>query len=326
MQRQGIAVSEGVAAAAVRIAASERPYHPVRDYLNGLAWDKKNRLESFATVYLGTADTRYSATVGRSIFLTGVARVMDPGCKADHIPILEGEQGTFKSSVLDTLFSPWFSDDLAELGSKDAQMQMAGTWCVEIAELASMRRAEVEKVKAFASRRIDRYRPSYGRTVLEAPRQCVCVGTTNAERYLKDETGGRRFLPLHCGRIDLAGVKRDRDQLWAEAVELYRDGAQWWLDPDELQAARVEQEERFAEDAWADDVAAYVADKDEVSVVAILETLVRAHRAPRPSGNEPDRRLPKGAAVLEAGAHVNAPAKVGLPQSGTVGRLTGWVL
>lgn len=273
MQRQGIAVSEGVAAAAVRVAASERPYHPVRDYLNGLAWDKKNRLENFATVYLGTADTRYSATVGRSIFLTGVARVMDPGCKADHIPILEGEQGTFKSSVLDTLFSPWFSDDLAELGSKDAQMQMAGTWCVEIAELASMRRAEVEKVKAFASRRIDRYRPSYGRTVLEAPRQCVCVGTTNAERYLKDETGGRRFLPLHCGRIDLTGVKRDRDQLWAEAVGLYRDGAQWWLDPDELQAARVEQEERFAEDAWADDVAAYVADKDEVSVVAILEHL-----------------------------------------------------
>ena len=152
-------------------------------------------------------------------------------------------------------------------------MQMAGTWCVEIAELASMRRAEVEKVKAFASRRIDRYRPSYGRTVIEAPRQCICIGTTNSERYLKDETGGRRFLPLRCGRIGLDRAVRDRDQLWAEAAALYSGGAQWWLDADELQAARVEQEERYAEDVWTDDIAAFVADKDEVSVAGILEQL-----------------------------------------------------
>ena len=273
LQRQGIAVSERVAAAAVQTVANEWAFHPVQDYLTGLVWDDKNCLESFAATYLGAADTRYNAAVGRSIFLTGVARIMQPGCKSDHIPILEGEQGVGKSSLLDALFSPWFSDDIAELGSKDAQMQMAGTWCIEIAELAGMRRADIKKVKAFASRRIDRYRPSYGRNVIEAPRQCVCIGTTNADRYLKDETGGRRFLPLQCGHVDLAGVRRDRDQLWAEAVELYRDGAQWWLDPDELQAARVEQDERFAEDAWADDIATLVADKDETSVGALLEQL-----------------------------------------------------
>ena len=273
MQRQGIAVNERVAGSAVQVVASEHPYHPVRDYLDGLTWDGKNRLEGFAADYLGADDTRYSATVGRSIFLTGVARVMNPGCKADHIPILEGEQGTFKSSVLDTLFSPWFSDDLAELGSKDAQMQMAGRWCIEISELTGMRRADIERVKAFASRRIDRYRPSYCRTVIEAPRQCICIGTTNSERYLKDETGGRRFLPLRCGRIGLDRAGRDRDQLWAEATALYRGGAQWWPDADELQAARTEQAERYAEDIWADDIAAFVAGKDEVSVAGILEKL-----------------------------------------------------
>ena len=120
------------------------------------------------------------------------------------------------------MFNPWFSDDLAELGTKDAQMQMAGVWCVEIAELTGMRQADIERVKAFASRRVDRYRPSYGRYVIAAPRQCICIGTTNSERYLKDETGGRRFWPVRCGRIDVAAVARDRDQLWAEAVAFTR--------------------------------------------------------------------------------------------------------
>ena len=168
-----------MAATAVQAVAQDHSYHPVRDYLAGLRWDGANRLESFAAAYLGAEDTAYHAAVGRCLFLAAVARIMQPGCKADHIPILEGEQGTFKSSLLDAMFSPWFSDDLAELGSKDAQMQMAGVWCIEIAELTGMRRADIERVKAFASRRVDRYRPSYGRHVITAPRQCICIGTTN---------------------------------------------------------------------------------------------------------------------------------------------------
>ena len=213
--------------------------------------------------------------MGRCLFLAAVARIMQPGCKADHIPILEGEQGTFKSSLLDAIFSPWFSDDLAELGSKDAQMQMAGVWCVEIAELTGMRRADIERVKAFASRRVDRYRPSYGRHVIAAPRQCICIGTTNSERYLKDETGARRFWPVRCGRIDVPPATRDRDQLWAEALSLYQAGEPWWLaDSTEVIAARVEQEERYAEDTWTEIIGDYTEGKDEVSVSAILREAI----------------------------------------------------
>ncbi len=255
--------------------AQEHPYHPVRDYLASLRWDGANRLESFVATYLGAEDTPYHATVGRCLFLAAVARIMQPGCKADHIPILEGEQGTFKSFLLDAIFSPWFSDDLAELGSKDAQMQMAGVWCVEIAELTGMRRADIERVKAFASRRVDRYRPSYGRHVIAAPRQCICIGTTNSERYLKDETGARRFWPLRCGRIDVAAATRDRDQLWAEALSLYNDGEPWWLvGCREVSAARVEQDERYAEDTWTEAIGSYVEDKDDVSISAILREAI----------------------------------------------------
>jgi predicted P-loop ATPase len=275
LQRQGIGVTKRVASVVVQAVAQAHSYHPVRDYLTGLKWDGANRLEIFAATYLGAEDTSYHAAVERCLFLAAVARIMQPGCKADHIPILEGEQGTFKSSLLDAIFSPWFSDDLAELGSKDAQMQMAGVWCVEIAELTGMRRADIERVKAFASRRVDRYRPSYGRHVIAPPRQCICIGTTNSERYLKDETGARRFWPVRCGRIDVAAATRDRDQLWAEALSLYQAGEPWWLaDSTEVIAARVEQEERYAEDTWTEIIGDYTEGKDEVSVSAILREAI----------------------------------------------------
>ena len=275
LQHQGIHVAPAMVAQAVVAAAKENPFHPVRDYLHGLTWDGRNRLEGFAASHLGAEDSRYSAAVGRCVLVAAVARIMAPGCKADHIPILEGEQGTLKSTTLDAMFSPWFSDDLSELGTKDAQMQMSGVWCLEIAELTSMRKADVERVKAFASRRIDRYRPSYGRYVIEGPRQCVFIVTTNSEGYLKDESGGRRFWPVRCGRIDIDAVKRDRDQLWAEAVALYREGEPWWLtDAVDIAAACAAQDERYASDAWADLIGAYVEDKDEVSVSGILEHAV----------------------------------------------------
>jgi predicted P-loop ATPase len=192
LQRQDIAVPVQMAAAAVQVVAREHAFHPVRDYLSGMAWDGRNRVEGFAAQYLGTEDDAYSSAVSRCTLLSGVAHIFEPGCKADHVTILEGAQGTFKSTVLAVLFNPWFTDDLADLGTKDAQMQMNGVWCLEIAELASMRRADIEKVNAFASRRVDRYRPSYGRSVIKAPRQCIVIGTTNSEQYLKDETGARR--------------------------------------------------------------------------------------------------------------------------------------
>ena len=115
-------------------------------------------------------------------------------------------------------------DEIAELGSKDAAMQMAGIWCIELAELDAMRRAEVSRLKAFHTRTNDRYRPPYGRIVVDVPRQCVFAGTVNDSEYLRDPTGGRRFWPVKCGTIDIRGLCQAREQLFAEAVSRYRRG------------------------------------------------------------------------------------------------------
>ena len=274
LQHQGIHVPLHIAASAVQATAAEARFHPIRDYLNGLGWDGVQRLGKFAVTHLGAANTTYHNGVGKTILLSAVARVFDPGCKADTMAILEGSQGSFKSTALETLFSPaWFSDDIAELGSKDAAMQTRVAWCIEVAELSAMHKGEVERVKAFVSRRIDRYRPSYGRNVIEQPRSCIFVGTTNAGVYLRDETGARRYLPIRCGTIDIAAIKRDRDQLWAEAVHQYREeAAAWWLtDTGVIAAAVEEQAARYVPDVWGEVVIEYVDGKRVTSVSEVLE-------------------------------------------------------
>jgi putative DNA primase/helicase len=184
--------------------------------------------------------------------ISAVARIMRPGAKVDHMLILEGPQGAKKSSALKVLAGePWFTGELAEIGSKDAAQQMRGIWIIEIAELDAISRAEVSRIKAFLTRTTDRYRPPYERYVIEVPRQCVFAGSVNPDTYLRDETGNRRFWPLRCGSIDLNALRRDRDQLWAEAVARYREGAIWWLDEPELIAsAKAEQDQRYQADAW----------------------------------------------------------------------------
>jgi predicted P-loop ATPase len=130
---------------------------------------------------------------------------------------------------------------------------MQGVWIVEIAELDAMSRAEVSRIKAFLTRTTDRFRPPYGRYTVEVPRQCVFAGTVNLDTYLRDETGNRRFWPLRCGTIDIEALARDRDQLWAEAVHRFREGAIWWIDdPALLAVAREEQDRRYQADAWED--------------------------------------------------------------------------
>ena len=152
---------------------------------------------------------------------------------------------------MEILGGEFYSDDIADLGAKDAAIGTAGVWIVELAELAAMNRAEVEKVKAFLSRRIDRYRPPYARHYIWTPRQCVFGGSINLQKYLKDETGGRRFWPARCGHMNLDALRRDRDQLWAEAVVRYERGELWWLDTADLIAdAAGEQEERLQADPW----------------------------------------------------------------------------
>jgi predicted P-loop ATPase len=179
-----------------------------------------------------------------------------------------------KSTAVKALSEPWFTDEIADLGSKDAAMQTRGVWVIEIAELDSMSRTEVSKIKSFISRATDRFRPPYGKRLIESPRQCVFAGSVNHSAYLRDETGGRRFWPVICSRILIEELRRDRDQLWAEGVARWRQGEKWWLDTPELTfAAEQEQADRYEGDAWDEPIASYVDDRDSVSVEEVLRFL-----------------------------------------------------
>ena len=252
LQRRDINVSSLVVARSIGAVARDITIHPVRDYLTGLHWDGTSRLESWAVTHLGAADTNLNRAFGSLWMISAIARIMDPGAKVDHMLILEGPQGGKKSSALKLLAgADWFTDELAEIGSKDAAQQMRGVWIIEIAELDAIGRAEVSRIKSFLTRTVDRYRPPYERYVIDVPRQCVFAGSVNPDTYLRDETGNRRFWPIRCGQIDLEAIRRDRDQLWAEAMAMFGRGAIWWLDDPELIAlARAEQEERYQSDAW----------------------------------------------------------------------------
>jgi putative DNA primase/helicase len=263
-------------------ARSYGAYHPLRDYLEGLTWDGKPRVATWLADYLGAgspAPRLYLNAVGKAFLVSAVARVFEPGCQADCAMVLEGRQGIFKSSCLRILAGDeYFSDSLpADLKHKDSKDHLRGKWIIELPELAQFKRNEIETVKSFLSRRTEQYRPSYGRHEICYPRQCVFAGSTNEDHYLVDTTGNRRFWCVKCGDINLAGLTRDRDQLWAEAVWLYRQGCRWHLTDDAADAAAEEASERVALDPWTAMVAERVRllplMNPDVSPGEILESL-----------------------------------------------------
>jgi predicted P-loop ATPase len=268
MQEQGIPAAAGVVGRGIQTVARENRVHPVRDYLHALNWDGTPRVNIWLTRYLGVEDTPYVRAVGDRFLISAVARVEQPGCKADQVLILEGPQGTLKSSALQALANPWFTDRISNLGSKDAAMEVAGVWLIEMSELDALMKASNSAIKSFVSRRSDRFRPPYG--LVDHPRQCVFAGTINPlEGYLNDPTGARRFWPV--GGIDLETLIRDRDQLWAEALVRFQDGMPWWLDTAELEAlAKSEQEARYEVDAWTEKIVQWLAGRTDASVGEVL--------------------------------------------------------
>lgn len=242
---------------ALHMMALENSFHPIRDYLTGLEWDGKSRLDTFLIDYFGAEDTPLNRAIGPIVLIAAVRRVRQPGCKFDEILVLEGRQGTGKSTALAILAGAenHSDQDILTLDAKGQMEALAGKWIYELSELEGIRKAESTKVKAFASRSSDRARMAYGYFAEERPRECIFIGTTNDDHYLSDPTGNRRFWPVRTGRINLESLERDRDQIWAEAAALEVTGKPIRLPKTLWAAAEAEQLRRTARDPWLDTLA-----------------------------------------------------------------------
>ncbi|MEO5811564.1 MAG: VapE domain-containing protein [Rhodanobacter sp.] len=253
--RYRLSVKRDMVMDCVEAMARRHKVHPVRVYLSGLQWDGVPRIDRMFPTLFSSPDDEYTRQAARCFMVSAVARILwvDPkvrhnGAQVDFMLVLEGDQGKGKTSAVRALIGPeWYAETLESPGNKDFYQGLRGRWGVEIGEMDSFSKADVTKVKQAITSRFDTYRPSYGRVSRSFRRECVFVGTTNEHEYLRDASGGRRFLPVKVDTVRIAEITAQRDQLWAEAVTLFRAGYAWW----ELPADAVEQqEERFSEDSW----------------------------------------------------------------------------
>lgn len=220
---------------ALTVVQRRHKYHPVRDYLTNAEWDGKERAETIFIRYLGAVDSDYMRGVSRKWLLACVTRIMEPGVKFDEIPVIIGDQGIGKSTIVRKLGGSWFSDSFTTVEGKDALEQLQGAWIIEMGELSAMRKADIEKVKHFTAKQEDRFRVAYGKRIENFPRQCTFIGTTNNENFLKDLTGNRRFWPIMTD-MDKAILsvfnitKKEVEQIWAEVMTWYLMGESLYLE------------------------------------------------------------------------------------------------
>lgn len=281
LQKMGCFLTTPQAAGrAVEAVASERSVHPLREYLEGLKWDGVERLRHWLADFCGAEQTVYTADAGEKWLTAAVGRVFQPGLKFDSMIVLEGAEGIGKSSTFNILAGDdYFTDDMPDFQGKDAAERTQAVWIIELSELDTLKRSEVSQVKAFITRRMDRYRPAYGRRVQEYPRTCILGGTVNpeGEGWLKDTTGAnRRFWPIPCTTFDTEGLRVARDQLLAEAVVRFRAGLPLWLDnPESVEIANSLRAERKSFDPWMEDIEGFLSreGRETVTTATILDHL-----------------------------------------------------
>ena len=240
--------------------AHDNSYDPVREYLDGLKWDGKPRINTWLQEYMGSPTHEILSVFGAKFLIGAVARIYSPGCQMDNALVFEGKQGAGKTTAVSALFGrDYMVSSISDFKSKEASIALQGRWVAEIAELAALKRTDITDVKKFITETVDQYRPPYGKGMIDRPRRCVFIGTTNERQYLKDATGNRRFWPVPCGAVKVAAIARDRDQIWAEAVSRYAAGEGWWIeDAGMLKQAEVAQSDRAMQDPWGEAIDAWL--------------------------------------------------------------------
>ena len=250
---------------ALTTVANKRRFHPIEDYLQELPeWDGQERVERLLVDYLGADDTVFNREAIRKVLLAAIARTYHPGIKFDYMLVLNGPQGIGKSTFFGRLFKGFLSDSLTMLDMRDktGSEKLQGYWALEVAEMAGMRKADIECVKSFISRQEDIYRPAYGRVVEKHPRRCVIVGSTNSSTgFLRDISGNRRFWPVKCsgGKLKPWNITDEElDQIWAEAMAAYNNGESLLLSKEAEELAAKEQREAIEEDPRMAQVVEYL--------------------------------------------------------------------
>ena len=270
---------------AAQMVAETNTHHPLQEYLNdvGGRWDGVPRVDTWLIDHMRVKDTPYVRIVGAKWLISAVARAFRPGCKVDYVLVIEGDQRAGKSKAFLTLCPKpeWFLSTAIELGSRDSFHVIENKWIVELAELASTSKGDIEKQKAFISNQVDTYCRRYGRVAEDQPRTIVIGASVNPPYdYMKDVSGGDRYWPVRTSatrvdRLDLSGLEEARDQIWAEAVVRFRAGEPWFLeDASLIEAAAEEQEKRRRQDPLEIKLRAYLTPKRAERGVSIADLLV----------------------------------------------------
>lgn len=249
---------------AILLVSQDHPFHPLKERIEVVKWDGNRRLCTWLHDYMGVEQNEYSDTVGTCFLISVIARIWKPGCKVDYMPVFEGPQGEEKSKAVRALAMGYYSDNLPDLTDDPIRVaqHLRGKLIIEVSDLSSFNRAETTNLKAFITRQEEIFIPKYGRKEVSEPRHGVLCGTTNKAVWMKDETGGRRFWPLQCGKIDIPGLEEAVPKLYAEARQLYGTGTgkdpdvPWWPDREfELAHITPAQEDRYEHDIWAEKIA-----------------------------------------------------------------------
>lgn len=268
IEESGFEPSVGDVEPAIKRHALDNPFDPVREYLDGLKWDRKPRLDKWLQTYMGAPEHEIISVFGAKFLIGAVARVYQPGCQMDNMLVFEGKQGAGKTTAVAALFGrEYMISSISDFKSKEASIALQGRWCAEIAELAALKKTDITDVKKFITETVDQYRPVHGKNTIDRARRCVFIGTTNEHQYLKDSTGNRRFWPVPCGKVDVQAIAADRDQIWAEAVRRYVANEEWWItDAGMLERAEAIQGDRAEGDAWAEPIDRWLDEPENRSV------------------------------------------------------------